>query len=156
VIALSEPLRKTLSMLAPVLQQAEGDWWIISSAAVALLGARPVQVNDVDILTSVADARRILAGLGVDAAPGAASPLFRSDLFGTWHAPPLAAEFMAGFHIRAGSAWVEIVPRTRVAVRVAGDTLFTPSAAEMIDMLERFGRPKDRARADLLRQSLNG
>src|SRR5690242_9713312 len=75
------PLHDTLLELAAAMRAAEDDWWVIGSAAVALLGAAPGEVADVDVLLSAADARRVLGSLGIEARPGAANSLFRSALF---------------------------------------------------------------------------
>lgn len=135
-------LLATLKMTAAAMRDARDDWWIIGSAAVAGHGAGPVDVRDVDVLLSVADARRILPGLGVPLTPGIADSRFRSDFYCQWNAPPVPVDFMAGFHV-FGEA---LVPATRIAM--AG--VFVPSRGELLAMLRHFGRPKDLARAQLL------
>lgn len=149
-MTLPPPLRETLDAVAMAMAGAHRPWWIITSAAVALHGIDPGPVGDVDILLDVADARQILATLGVvpEAKPPHAD--FRSTLFGTWHAPPLPVEFMAGFHHREASQWVAVHPATRVRIDMTGGAVFVPDRAELERMLRRFGRPKDIVRADRL------
>ncbi|RYY26353.1 MAG: hypothetical protein EOP62_10550 [Sphingomonadales bacterium] len=124
------------------MRDARDDWWIIGSAAVALHGGNPVDARDVDVLLTVADARRILPGIGVALTPGVADSRFRSDFYCAWGAPPVPVDFMAGFHVY-GEA---LVPATRLGM--AG--VFVPSREELLAMLRHFGRPKDLARARLL------
>lgn len=129
---------------------ARHDWWIIASAAVALHGADPGAVRDVDVLLDPRDANAILPALGLEPVAGSADPKFRSDLFARWTGAPLPVEFFAGFHLLEDGEWNEIRPATRHEVRVGKATLFVPERAELKAMLLRFGRPKDLARAALL------
>jgi hypothetical protein len=146
----SGPLRDTLLELAAAMRPAQEDWWVIGSAAVALLGASPGEVADVDVLLSAADARRVLGTLGIDARPGTADALFRSALFARWSGPPRTVEFMSGLQVSTTAGWTPVAPRTRQAIAVGEATLFTPSRRELKDILLAFGRPKDHARAALL------
>ena len=148
---LPTPLRNALSQLASVMEAARDEWWVISGAAAALHGASPIEVEDVDVLTSVDDARRILPALGLAVTPGAPSPLFRSAVFGSWRGAAMPIEFMAGFRLRTASGWIAIAPATRVAVAVGAATVHIPAREELIGLLEAFGRPKDLLRARLLR-----
>ena len=138
-------MEETLQRIAAAMRGAQDAWWIIGSAAVALHGGQPIAVRDVDVLMSAADVRRIVPGLGVALTPGVPDDRFHSELFCTWHAPPLSVAFMGGFHIR-GEA---LVPATREAIR----GVFVPARGELLAMLERFGRPKDLERARLLNPS---
>ena len=126
--------------------EARDPWWLIGSAAMALHGA-PVTVADIDLLTSVDDARRLF---GDRLAPGAPSTLFRSDLFGRWRIGAFEVEVMAGLALRGEVGWqpVELAGRERVVLD--GQPLFTPGVAGLITLCRRFGRPKDEARAKLL------
>jgi hypothetical protein len=122
-------------------------WWIIASAAVALHGADPGHVADVDVLLSVADARRILPTIGIDLRPGSSNAAFRSSIFGTWTGTVLPVEFMADFHRRSGGAWLPMLPATRQPVEVNNVVVFVPERTELQTMLAAFGRPKDMERA---------
>jgi hypothetical protein len=143
-------LDATLALVADAAAEAAGPWWIVGSAAVALHGAEVPDLRDVDLLMSAADARTLLARLGLPAAPGAPSPLFRSEVFGTWREPPLPVEVMGGFTLAAPSGWEPVAFATREPVRLAARTLYVPSAAELRALLLRLARPKDLARAKLL------
>ena len=128
---------------------AQDPWWVIASAAAALHGAA-VEVADVDLLMSARDARRILATAGVEAAAGARSERFHSQVFGRIRGLPLDLEIMADFSVCADGTWHPVVPVTRELVVVGGATLFIPGKAELQSLLRMIGRPKDLLRASLL------
>ena len=113
---LASDLRETLVVIVDAMRHARDPWWVISSAAVALHGVAPIEVDDVDVLMSVGDARRVMDRLGVVPIEDGASAMFRSTLFGRWEAPPLVVEIMAGFYVATGSGWTEVLPRTRVPI----------------------------------------
>ena len=151
---LTPALRQTLATVARAFVGADDPWWIISSAAVALHGAGPIEARDVDVLVSLRDARRFLAAQGIEAIKGLDHPLFRSELFGVWRAAPLPVEIMAGFQVYVDRRWTEVKPLTREAVELDGQRLFIPGRAELASMLRSFGRPKDLDRAALLTGSI--
>ena len=147
---LASDLRKTLVMTVDAMRDARDPWWVISSAAVALHGVAPIEVDDVDLVMSVGDARRLMDALGITPIEDGASSLFRSTLFGRWETPPLVAEIMAGFHVATAAGWTEVLPRTRVPILVEGCVVYMPDRAELAGMLSLFGRPKDLERARFL------
>lgn len=147
---LDADLRQTLSMTADAMARARDPWWVISSAAVALHGATPIAVGDVDVLTSVADARRVMRALGVVPVEDGRNALFRSTVFGRWKAAPLVVEIMAEFRVATAAGWTALMPRTRVRIAVEERDVFVPEREELAAMLRMFGRPKDLERARLL------
>jgi hypothetical protein len=144
-------LDETLRLVAAACVTAHDPWWLIGSAAVALHGAPVDDIADVDVLMSLADADALLRAAGVDPAPGIPDARFRSLLFGTWRAPPLPVEVMAGLDVAADDGWRRIAPETRIPVALGGETLFVPARDELGAILTAFGRPKDLERARLLR-----
>ncbi len=151
---LTPALRRTLATVARAFVGSDDPWWIISSAAVALHGAGPIEARDVDVLASLRDVRRFLAAQGIKATKGSEHPLFRSELFGVWRAAPLAVEIMAGFQVYQDGRWTGVQPLTREVVELDGQCLFIPGRAELASMLRSFGRPKDLDRAALLTGSI--
>lgn len=147
---LSPDLCRTLVMTVDALQDMHDPWWIISSAAVALHGVAPIEAGDVDLLTSVGDARRLMDRLGVVPIGDGASAMFRSTLFGRWTAPPLVVEIMADFHVATDRGWTLVAPLTRIPIIVEGRAAHVPERDELAAMLRLFRRPKDLARARLL------
>ena len=139
-------------MVADALAGARQPWWIIGSAAVVLHGA-DVTVGDVDVLLSEDDALAMFPVLGLAAAAGEGTALFRSAVFARWTVPLLTVEFMAGFELRADDGWCVVQPATRERVMVGDHALFVPERAELIATLEGFGREKDLARIKALSPS---
>jgi len=146
-MTISPGLATSLTAIGTVMAGANDPWWIIASAAVALHGADPGSVGDVDVLLSVADARRILPAIGIGLQAGSMHASFRSSIFGRWTKTPLPVDFMADFHRYSGMAWVPVRPTTRQAVEVDGAMIFIPERPELETMLAEFGRPKDIERA---------
>ena len=147
-MTVSPPLLASLDAVGNLMVEARDPWWIIASAAVALHGADPGHVADVDVLLSITDAQRILPTIGIQLREGSAHAAFRSRIFGTWiGTTPLPVEFMADFHRRSGETWLPVLPATRQRVEVAGVVVFVPEKADLQAMLTAFGRPKDLQRA---------
>ena len=146
-MSISPDLATSLTAIGSIMDGATDPWWIIGSAAVALHGADPDSVGDVDVLLSVADARRIFPTIGIELRRSSAHALFRSSIFGRWTETALPVEFMADFRRYLGTAWVPVRPTTRQAVELDGTMVFIPERAEMETMLAKFGRPKDIERA---------
>ncbi|MGY2736859.1 hypothetical protein [Sphingomonas sp. UYP23] len=142
-MAINPALSASLTAVGTIMGQANDPWWIIASAAVALHGADPGHVADVDVLLSIADAKRILPTIGVAVRAGSAHATFRSSIFGTWPGTILPVEFMADFQRRSGGEWLPVQPTTRQAIAVDGAVVFVPEKAELQAMLVTFGRPKD-------------
>lgn len=132
--------------MAPALRP----WWIIGSAAVALHGADPGNIDDIDIVLSFDDAARVLPALGVELAAGGSDGQFRSAIYNRWTAPAHPAEFMAGFELYEAGDWIPVTFETREEIRPG---IFVPSCSELHDLLLRFGRPKDLRRAASLRSA---
>ena len=140
-------LSSSLAMLVAAMAPARDRWWIIGSAAVRLHGVATT-VADVDVLVSVRDADDLDTRLRVGLRPGVGNALFRSSRYGQWCEPPLPIEFMADLTVR-GVPLAE--PTSRVPMCVGDATVYVPDVAEMVTILDLFGRAKDRARAASLR-----
>jgi hypothetical protein len=151
---LDPALLATLEQLLPHLQILSRPWWLFGSAAMALQGAGPIEIGDVDLLVSRADAPLLLGQLGLQLVSGTKSDRFHSDVFATWNASPLQVEILAGFRVRVGEAWQEVRPRTRQPVELPFGTVYVPDVSELIALCRLFDRPKDRERERLLRALL--
>ena len=130
--------------------EAQDNWWIISSAAVALHSRLPIDVGDIDVLLSPADARRLFPRLGIAPLPEPGNALFRSEIFGRWDAPPLTVEFMAGFEYCRDGKWTQVAPPSRERIELDDVVLFLPGRQDLRRLLLAFGRTKDLERAALL------
>jgi len=62
----------------------------------------------------------------------------------------IATSIMGGLRVADQLGWSDVRPATRVAIALGGETLFVPARDEMIAILARFGRDKDRERALIL------
>lgn len=82
-MTISSTLLASSNAIGTIIDQARDPWWIIASAAVALHGADPGGVADVDILLRAADARVILPAIGIELRIGSVHAVFRSSIFGT-------------------------------------------------------------------------
>ncbi len=142
-------LEAGLVRAAEALGQPRDPWWVIGSAAVVLHGAE-TEVADIDLLLSERDAQGLLSQPGCMRIRTEPSPLFRSALFARWDGAGLPIELMAGLEVANAGAWVPVQPQTRVVVQVAGASVHVPDRAELGEILEMFGRPKDLARRTLL------
>ena len=144
-------MAETLERIAPDLHALTDDWWLIGSAAMVLHGVDLAAIDDVDILTTPAGARKLAAQWGLLPTSPGPSDQFDSEVFFQKSDTPLAVEVMAGFRVLAGGAWTPVSPRTRVALAGPGGPWFAPSRAELLEILALFGRQQDLERAELLK-----
>jgi hypothetical protein len=142
----------TLSMVANAARHNRDDWWIIAGAAAALHGVTDIIVGDVDVLMSVRDAEAVMNACCVPPIWASGNKLFRSDVFGQWHDPPMTVEIMAGFDYMDLRGWRRIAPVKREKIPLDGFDVFVPDCAELTAMFRAFGRPKDLERVRLLQQ----
>lgn len=148
--ALGDEVAEALVALAKIMADAEHPWWLIGSVAVALHGGDPGGIADIDVLLDPRDASGMIERTGAVVRDKDESPLFRSETFTTWNALSIPVEFMAGFHLFADGAWQPVCPATRIKVVIGGGVVFVPDRAELIAMLDAFGRRKDLRRAATL------
>ena len=143
-------LSRTLLLIAEATEDFRDDWWVIGSAAAALVGAEIVEMRDVDLLVSPDDFDRLAARWPEAVVAAAPDGKFRSAKFLRHCASALPVEAFAGFEMNIRDRWRAVAPMTREA----HGGVFTPSAAEQIALLETMGRDKDRRRAALLRECI--
>lgn len=127
-------------------------WQVIGSAAARLAGA-DVTVADLDLLTTAADAARLVEAWRDRREPDyepAGADRFRSR-FARFRFAAMPVEVMGALELHTGQGWEPVVVGQTLHVRVAGMDVPVPGVAEQIRILERFGRPKDLHRAALLR-----
>lgn len=146
-------LAETLRLVGPRLDAAGCRWTVIASAAVALHLGDAGGVGDIDVLVDEADGPSAFAALGMPIVPGQATERFRSRLFGQWEEAPLTVELFAGFELFSQGEWQDVHVRSRMRVNFQGVWAYVPAANELAQMVRRFGREKDLARAALLSAS---
>jgi hypothetical protein len=146
-------LHDAITANVPLLQSHCRDpWVVIGSAACALAGGN-VEVADLDLLTSTADAQRLIdlwsAQLDASYIPAGADH-FRSR-FARFQFPGMPLEVMGDLQWRDADGWHAVRVNHIVHVSIEDIAVPIPSRTEQIRILESFGRPKDLARAELLR-----
>jgi len=149
---LTDPLCAVLAAVLPDLHSSCRDPWVVIGSAAACLVGAGVSVADLDVLTSVrdADALRVRWQLQHEAAHRLDSEeRFRSH-FARYRFPGLPVEVMGGLEVFGAGRWSPLQIDRIVRVSIAGLSVPVPSIAEQIRVLERFGRPKDRARIAVL------
>lgn len=151
----SAALHATLAAALPVLYaQCVDPWWLIGSAALRVCGVPGIAVHDVDVLVSAADAGRLLWQWRqcIDAAfQPERTDLFRSR-FGRIGGFALPLEVMGDLQLRRDGAWRPVRPADRSEVDWNGLRLPVPGLDTQLAVLEAFGRPKDLAKAAMVRQ----
>lgn len=156
--SLNPALHEAIAASVPLLHaHCRDPWVVIGSAACALAGA-DVEVADLDLLTSTTDAERLIAmwpsRLDTSYVP-AGVDRFRSR-FARFLFPGMPLEVMGNLELHDADGWQPVQVNETVHVTVAGVVVAIPSRDELIRILESFGRPKDLARAELLRALCNG
>jgi hypothetical protein len=125
---------------------------LIGSAAARLAGAQ-VEVADIDVLTSAADAGRLAEHWrerrDAQFEPAGAEQ-FRSR-FARFVFSGLPLEVMGGLQLHGAQGWVPMLAGATMFASCREMRIPVPRVAEQIRILESFGRPKDLQRAALLR-----
>ena len=150
---LSPALYLTLAEIVPDLHVYCIDpWCLIGSAAALLLGAQ-TSVDDVDVLTSRADADTLMATWASRHEPAftpAGEDLFRSH-FAHFRFPGVPVEVMGALELRVDDCWQAVQPGRLVLANVNGVAVPVPCIDDQIRLLESFGRAKDVRRIAALR-----
>lgn len=142
-----------LKAVAAAMAGTPDDWWIIGSAAVALHGGSPLTVADIDVLVSRETALRLAGLWGATPYPPGDHVLFRSAVHFEHQLGDATVDVMAELEVNGEMGWSLLRPRTRVPMPVDEAMLYAPDRTELVEVLERFRRPKDLERAMLLRAS---
>ena len=152
-MAMAPALAETVLGLWPMTEtHFRGRWWIIGSAAMALLGLGGVEPHDVDVLCDADDAEMLIAAwsshLQSEYRPPAADR-FRSRFARFGHLP-LPLEVMGGLEVNPGEGWQPVAVAETVRVGVGAACIPVPSLREQWRILRLFGREKDLAKAELI------
>ncbi|MFC5743524.1 hypothetical protein [Dyella tabacisoli] len=148
-----DAMHEVLAMAVPVLHGHCRDPWTLIGSAAAWLAGADVLVADLDVLTSVHDAERLIdywqTQLDTAYRPGG-TERFRSR-FARFRVSGMPVEVMGGLELFAADGWQRVQVDEIHTVTCAGVAVPIPSVPEQIRLLESFGRPKDKERAALLR-----
>lgn len=138
--------------LAPALAGLNEPWCVIGSAAMLIAGAPVEDCPDLDIMTTGRGAEALEAAWHArrDGAcePGGAGP-FRSR-FSAYAFPAGRVEVMGDLLLLRDGVWEPVAMPPIVVALFAGGQVNIPTRQGQIELLRRFGRPKDLAKARLL------
>ena len=145
---MSPELIRSAEVIARVMP-ADGDWWIIGSAALALSGV-PIEPKDIDVFAASDVIEKARLALGATAMPSASDRFRSSPYFQFQPESGLPIDFMGGLQVCVAGAWASLQIESRSAVTVGNAKLFIPALEEQARILRLFGRPKDLARVALI------
>lgn len=151
---LDADLKDTLLRTSDWLADTKDPWWILGSAAIALLGVDPNGVRDIDVLVSERDAEALMIHHSLENRFDGGTTCFRSNTFILPNLGALRVEVMAGYEIRVKDEWLNVWPQTRFSVVVSGSVLWIPEAREQIEILRMLNRPKDLGRIELIEAAI--
>ena len=128
----------------------EADWWIIGSTALWLSGFK-TRPKDIDILCSGAVAKALVKTCDMQLINSSEQDRFRSQIFDRKAIKGgLDVEIMGDFEVRGPGGWAPLWPVTRQTIDGPWGRVFVPEIDEQVDILRRFGRPKDLRRAEMV------
>ncbi|MFN3214668.1 MAG: hypothetical protein ACE37M_16295 [Henriciella sp.] len=139
----TDSLTETLAVLARRLSQTEDPWWILGSAAVYIKGYDPGQVGDIDVLVSQQDAAKLMSRHGWDNDKDGGTKRYRSGYVLRPSLGGVPVEILANYEILTRHGWEPVRPTSRLKVIHSGNAFYVPSDADLIEIFERLGRPKD-------------
>jgi len=145
-----------LEYVSHLLHNAQDDWWVIGSAAIALHGVDVGPVNDIDILVSLRDAQALRLATGTANRAVTGSKKFRSEVFLQLDYDGIPLEVMANFSVNHQGRWQAILPTSRQAFNLGNACVYAPALRELVEILRVFSREKDRQRIRFIDQSLGG
>lgn len=148
-----ESLHAALAAVLPDLHSRCRDPWVVIGSAAAWLVGADVSVADLDLLTSIRDANALRECWqrqhdAVRRPDGVER--FRSR-FARYRFAGLPVEVMCGLEVFGPDGWRPLQIDRIVHVSIAGLSVPVPAITEQIRVLDRFGRPKDRARMTVLK-----
>ncbi|GLQ53634.1 hypothetical protein [Devosia nitrariae] len=136
-----------LRALVGVLRITRDPWCIITGAATALYTGDWSDVQDIDVVVSVGDARRLLSAGFVDRTDGGRDR-YRSAIYATREGS-VPIDIFADFEINTAGGWLPILPMPMPLNSPVG-TVYVPSVQEQLAITRILGRAKDAARIDRL------
>lgn len=146
-------LQALYERLAPALAGLSQPWCVIGSAAMMVAGAPVADCPDLDIMTTGEGAEALeaaWAGYRDAAYAPDRESLFRSR-FSAYDFPEGRVEVMGDLLLKRDGVWTPAPIPAAVEGRLGGLPVRIPTLGGQIALLELFGRPKDLAKAAVLR-----
>ncbi len=140
---LSQQHQEALQRTALFLSPTRDPWWVLGSAAMALIGVDPGKIRDIDVLVSSRDAQALMTQHDLPNLADGGTAQFRSDYFLLPELGVIPVEVMGGYQIYQAGKWTQVSPVSRRRVKLGTTIVFTPDRDEQVAILQRLGRPKD-------------
>ena len=144
-------LSKTLESVAAALNSRRRDWLVFGGSAMALYGFDVGDVKDIDIIVSSETAAGLMSELSLKNQADGGSERFRSEYLLRPDFGPVEVEIMGNFEIKSAMTWNRIALGKPNAICVGNQTVFVPEVAELADIFDLCGRPKDFVRSRQIR-----
>jgi hypothetical protein len=146
-------LNSALVALTECLSITKDPWWLFGGAAFALMSYNSGSVKDIDVLVSDRDGQILSDRYGWKNHADGWTNKFQSTWFLKAALQGLPVEFMSGLRVKSGDQWKNVELQTRRGLQIDDAIIYLPEPAELRDLFELFGRPKDLERAERLRLS---
>ena len=149
-------LRAAVAHLSSKLEICCDSWVLIGSAAMALHGVDIGLVDDIDVMMSPDDARRLLPACDGVICTGGVQGRFCSEVYFSFPVDAWRVEVMAGMNVRTKLGWEPVGMPDAVPHQIDGEFVNLPSLVALAELCTRFGRPKDLVRRALIEAYLQG
>ena len=135
-----------LRRVAEFLSETADPWWVLGSAAMALIGVDPGEIRDIDVLVSAGDAEALMTAYSLPNEADGGTDRFRSTYFLKPDLGDVPVEVMGGYQIRTAGLWTSVEPLSRQRITLDDAKIYVPNLSEQMEILKQLGRPKDLAR----------
>lgn len=135
-----------LRRITEFLSETADPWWVLGSAAMALIGVDPGEIRDIDVLVSASDAEALMTAYSLPNEADGGTEGFRSTYFLKPDLGDVPVEVMGGYQIRTAGLWTPVEPLSRQRITIDNAVVYIPNRKEQIEILKQLGRPKDLAR----------
>jgi len=152
VTQIDDAFEDTLATLTAGLAETRNPWWIIAGAAFALVSEQWDHPQDIDVLCSPEDVRRLINTHGLSDRSDGGTGRFRSEVFARWELP-VPVDLLGGFQVLRNGSWTRIAPRSRIPLQTAAGMVYVPDLEELIQIASLMGREKDLERIERLMRS---
>ena len=147
MVLLEPEIGAALKHVAASLMDAEFDWWIIGSSALALHGVRGLKISDIDVLVPDPGMAKVASRM-LGALPCCKSPSdrFHSDYLAQALVEGIQIDLFGGFKVRTEAGWIGLKPKSCEHISIGDNWLRVPDPDELEDLLKLFSREKDMVR----------
>ena len=130
-----------MTALSEALSATRDAWCIVAGAATAIHTGDWSDVQDIDVVVSQADARRLIAHSGFIDRTDGGNAVYRSSIFAT-RPGSVEIDICADFEICVAGVWSSVRP-TPTPVETPAGTVSVPEIHEQLALTRMLGRQKD-------------